>query len=185
MTSATVKIVKGVTVMTMWEQMAAMIYDSRWMFLFLVLLIVADFRYGWGECNRRYTEAEKKGDVVLMDVYRWRTSRAVRRTLNKFVDYTVVMLVGLLFGQAFLPGIGIDYIWGAWAMAMCVCVCEANSFFGHFFYLHGITVEKRTVTGFIKAFAVALARKKNGDVGDALDEAINGNKGHGGHTDGA
>ncbi len=181
MTKTAVKVVNGVTVMTMWEQLSTMIYDTRWMLLFLTLLILADFRYGWGECNKRFTEAEREGDNVLMDAYRWRTSRAIRRTLNKFVDYTVIMFIGLLFGQAFLPRIGVDYIWGAWAMAMCVCVCEANSFFGHFFYLHGITVEKRTIKGFIRAFAVALARKKDGDIGDALDEALGGDNRHGGH----
>ncbi len=172
MTKTAVKVVNGVTVMTMWEQMAAMIYDTRWMFLFLILLILADFRYGWGECSKRFAEAQRKGDTVLMDSYRWRTSRAIRRTLNKFVDYTVIVFIGLLFGQAFLPRVGVEYIWGAWAMAMCVCVCEANSFFGHFFYLHGIVVEKRTVKGFVRAFAVSLARKKNEDIGDALDEAL-------------
>jgi hypothetical protein len=104
MTNTTVmKVASGVTVMTMWEQMARMIYDTRWMFAFLALLILADFRYGWGECNKRFTEAEADGNHVLMDAYRWRTSRAIRRTLNKFVDYTVIVFIGLLFGQAFLP----------------------------------------------------------------------------------
>lgn len=173
MTNTTaMKVASGVTVMTMWEQMARMIYDTRWMFAFLALLILADFRYGWGECNKRFTEAEADGNHVLMDAYRWRTSRAIRRTLNKFVDYTVIVFIGLLFGQAFLPRIGVDYIWGAWAMAMCVCVCEANSFFGHFFYLHGIVVETKSVTGFLRAFAISFARRKNNDIGDALDEAL-------------
>lgn len=35
-----------------------------------------------------------------------------------------------------------------------------------------MTVEKRTLAGFLKALIVALAKKKNEDVGEAVEEAF-------------
>ena len=59
---------------------------------------------------------------------------------------------------------------------MIACGCEIFSIFGHFFFLRGVTVEKRNLVGFFKALLVALARRKDEDVGEALDEALNNNK---------
>ena len=50
--------------------------------------------------------------------------------------------------------------------------CEAKSFIGHFFYLHGIRIEQKGVTGFLKAFVVAFAKRKDADVGEALEDAL-------------
>ena len=44
---------------------------------------------------------------------------------------------------------------------------------GHFFYLRGVSVEKKSVFGFFKAFIIALTKKKSEDIGDALDTALN------------
>lgn len=33
--------------------------DMRWMLLLIVLCVIADFRYGWGESSKRYEEAKR------------------------------------------------------------------------------------------------------------------------------
>lgn len=153
-------------------ELQQLIFDARWMLIAVVFCIAADFRFGLGECNKRYEAAKAAGDSVLMDKYKWRGSRAWRRTVNKFFDYLMWITVGMVVGKAILSGIGMPYIYGGMAMTGVAISCEACSFFGHFFYLHGIQVEKRTLLGFVRAFAVALARRKSPDVGDALDEAL-------------
>ena len=154
-------------------EMIAVFYDMRWMLLLIALCVIADFRYGWGESSRRYSEAEKAGDKLLMVQYKWRTSRAVRRSCNKIIDYIVWVVVGMAIGMAILEPIGVNHIFGGVGATAIAVVCEAKSFFGHFFYLHGVNVEQKTITGFIKAIIVALAKSKNETFGEALEDGLN------------
>lgn len=154
-------------------ELQELIWDSRWLLLAIVLCIAADFRYGWGECNKRYLQAVADGNKTLMDKYKWRGSRAWRRTVNKFFDYLMWVIVGMVVGKAILSEVGVDYTYGGIAMAGVAIVCEAASFFGHFFYLHGVQVESKTVAGFFRALAVALIKKKSEDVGEAVETALN------------
>ena len=154
-------------------ELAGVISDMRWLLLAILVCVAADFRYGWGESGRRYARAKAKGDKVVMSQYRWRTSRAVRRTVNKLVDYVVWICVGAAVGMAVLAPLGVDYRWGGTVAAAVAIACEAKSFAGHFFYLHGIRLEGRSVKAFFRAFAVAFAKRKDEDIGEALDEGFN------------
>lgn len=157
-------------------ELGQLIWDARWLLLAIVLCIAADFRYGWGECNKRYQQAKETGNDTLADKYKWRGSRAWRRTMNKFFDYLMWVVVGMVVGKAVLEEVGMEYMYGGVAMAAVAIGCEAASFFGHFFYLHGVVVEQKTIMGFVKAFALAWARRKNPDMGEALGEALNDRK---------
>lgn len=153
-------------------ELASVIADARWMLFAIAVCVVADFRYGWGESAKRYKEAEDNDDKISMAHYKWRTSRAVRRTVNKLIDYLVWVTVGMTFGIAVLQPLGVDYkIGGVIATAVAVA-CEGKSFCGHFFYLHGIRIEEKTVKGFLEAFVVAFAKRKNADMGEALEDAF-------------
>lgn len=164
------------------SELLSVAIDARWVFAFLLFLLIADFRYGWGESNKRYQHAKDIGDTYLMDKYKWRTSRAVRRTSNKFVDYVILMLVCGSLGMALLEPIGIMHTWGAYFGAAIAVYCEGKSIIGHFFYLRGVQVEEKTVTDFIRAFIVALAKRGNQNVGEALDEALNHKEGNDGNN---
>lgn len=153
-------------------ELQQIVWDARWVLLAIALCIAADFRYGWGECQKRHAEALRDGNETLADKYRWRGSRATRRTLNKAMDYLLWVAVGMLIGKAIVEPIGYAYQWGGWLMGGVAIGCEACSFFGHFFYLHGVAVEEKTIGGFVKAFAVALAKRKNQDIGESLEEAL-------------
>ena len=163
---------RALTLAVFGGELAGVISDARWLLLAIFLCVVADFRYGWGESSLRYERARRKGDKVVMSQYRWRTSRAVRRTVNKLVDYVVWLVVGVAVGMAVLAPLGADYRWGGTVAAVVAIACEAKSFIGHFFYLHGIRIEERTVKGFLRAFVVALAKKKDKDIGEALEKGF-------------
>lgn len=154
-------------------ELVTVIWDSRWMLLAIAVCIVADFRYGWGESSKRYSEAAKAGNKTLAAQYKWRTSRAVRRSVNKMVDYLVWIAVGMAIGMAVLPYLGVNYAWGGAAASALAIFCEAKSFVGHFLYLHGVEVKTTSITAFIKAFCVALAKRKSPDVGEAMEEGFN------------
>lgn len=153
-------------------ELQQIIWDARWLLLAIVLCIVADFRFGWGECAKRHAEAVAKGNETLADKYRWRGSRAWRRTMNKATDYLLWVAVGMLIGKAIIEPFNLSYMWGGTIAATIAISCEACSFFGHFFYLHGVQVEQKTIRGFFRAFAIALAKRKNEDIGAALEEAV-------------
>lgn len=159
----------------MGNELVAIIYDARWLLLVITACVIADFWYGWGESSKRYSAAREKGDKIVMSQYRWRTSRAIRRTVNKLIDYVVWVSLGTLTGFAILKPLGVDYMLGGIVATVVAIGCEAKSFIGHFFFLHGIIIEEKSVKGFLKAFVVAFAKRKNTDVGEALEDAFGDN----------
>lgn len=93
----------------------------KWFMLLGGILIVVDLRFG-------VLAARRRGETI-------RTSRAVRRTLNKVIDYLCWILVAGAMGKAFgmpfevpvLPAIILLVIYG----------CEVNSCFSNYFESHG------------------------------------------------
>lgn len=158
----------------MGNELVAIIYDARWLMLVITACVVADFRYGWGESHKRYAKAKDKGDKIVMSQYRWRTSRAVRRTVNKLVDYLIWVCLGMFTGYAILKPLGADYTLGGIVATTIAVGCEAKSFIGHFFYLHGVRIEEKSVRGFLRAFVVAFAKRKDKNIGEALEDAMEG-----------
>lgn len=149
-----------------------MLYDARWLLFLMLLCVIVDFHLGKGESNKRYLEAEELGNHTLMDKYKWHGSRARRRTVNKLFDYLLWICIGMFLGKALLEPWDIPYQFGGVVLTAISAWCEITSIFGHFFYLHGVGVEKRTIGGFFKALLVALAKKKSEDVGEAIEEAF-------------
>ena len=156
----------------MGNEFVQIIYDARWLLAVITLCVAADFWYGWSESRKRYEAARAKKDKIVMAQYRWRTSRAIRRTVNKLIDYIIWVSLGVFTGFALLRPLGADYMLGGIAATAIAIGCEAKSFIGHFFYLHGIRIEQKSVTGFLRAFVVAFAKRKNTDVGEALEDAL-------------
>lgn len=157
------------------SELVGIITDARWMLLAITVCVLADFRYGWGESSKRYKKAKEKGDKIVMAQYKWRTSRAMRRTVNKLIDYFMWVTLGMFFGWAILKPLGVDHVMGGVVATAVAIACEAKSFCGHFFYLHGIKIEEKSVKGFLRAFVVAFAKRKNEDLGEALEEGFNSN----------
>ena len=163
---------RAVGIAFMGGELVQIIYDARWLLAVITLCVAADFWYGWSESRKRYEAARGKGDKIVMAQYRWRTSRAIRRTVNKLIDYIVWVSLGVFTGFALLRPLGADYMLGGVAATAVAVGCEAKSFIGHFLYLHGIRIEQKSVRGFLKAFVVAFAKKKDADIGEALEDAL-------------
>lgn len=153
-------------------ELVGVVGDMRWMLALITLAVIADLRYGRGESKRRYAEAEAKGDKVGMLQYQWRTSRAIRRTMNKAIDYLVWLLVGMAVGMALLEPIGVSHVFGGVVATAIAVTCEAKSFFGHFFYLHGVNYDETSAKGFLQAVLVSLAKAKSRDLGEALEDGF-------------
>lgn len=167
---------RGIGLLATNNVLILMIEESKYALALLLMLIIADFRFGWGESNKRYTEAKKAGDKRRMDLYRWRTSRAVRKSLNKLADYVIIMAMGMAMGMALLEPLGISHVFGVFGASAVMALCEISSISGHFFYLHGVKVDKRGLSGFCKALIIAIAKRKSADVGEALEETLNHDK---------
>lgn len=128
-----------------WQQML-------WFFFLAIILILGDLRFG-------IAAAQKRGDKI-------RPSRAVRRSLNKLVDYicwlSIATVVGINFGTVF----GIPLL-SVIIMAV-VCIIEMSSIIDNYFEYKGI---KKKVN-IIKLIARLFRRP---DIEDVLDSTENEN----------
>lgn len=130
------------------------LYDLRWMLALIVVLIVADFWYGLSESLQKREH--------------FRFSRAGRRTCNKFMDYVGYLLLGTFFGLGIFEPLGIATHVTTAAVGLAFgCVWEVDSIVGHVCALHGIRNRFS-----VKRFIISLLKKRNPDVGEALEETL-------------
>ncbi len=133
------------------------LFDLRWMLVLIVVLIVADFWFGVSESLKKREQ--------------FRFSRAGRRTCNKAVDYITYLLLGAVIGMAIFEPLG----WANHTTTAAVglglgCLWEIDSIIGHVCALHG--VENRFT---VKKFLVSLLKRKDRDIGEAVEEALKDN----------
>ena len=144
---------KAVVVGTMGGEALGALYDLRWMLVLIVVLILADFWFGVSESLRKREH--------------FRFSRAGRRTCNKAVDYLTYLILGSVLGLAIFEPLG----WATHTTTAAVglgfgCVWEIDSIVGHVCALHGITNRFS-----VESFIIALLKRKDDDVGEAVEEA--------------
>lgn len=103
-----------------------------------VALIIGDLRFG-------IMSAKKRGDKI-------RGSRAVRRTINKLVDYicwvSIAMVLGGSFGKVF------DVPLLAAIIMVIVCAVELSSIFDNYFEYRGIKKRFNVWKFFSKIFKI-------------------------------
>lgn len=146
---------RPITLSVFMDEMQVVAYDLRWIIGLIVVLVIVDFWFGL--------------KVSIDKKEKFRLSRAGRRTCNKFVDYICYLVVGAFLGMAIFKPLGLaDHVVTA-AVAMGLgCCFEIDSIIDHVCYLHGI--RKRFS---IKLFLISLIKKKDTDIGDALEETLN------------
>ena len=93
----------------------------RWFLLAALALVLADLKFG-------IDAARHRGEII-------RKSRAVRRSINKVIDYICWILVATSFGQAFGTPFGIPVLPAI--VLLVVYGCEINSCFNNYFEAHG------------------------------------------------
>lgn len=147
---------RAVVVGTMGTEALTALYDLRWMLVLIVVLIVADFWFGVSESLHKHEH--------------FRFSRAGRRTCNKAVDYVTYLILGSVIGLAVFEPLG----WATHTTTAAIglgfgCVWEIDSIVGHVCELHGV---KNRFS--VKRLIIAIIKKKDADVGEAVEEALEG-----------
>lgn len=145
---------KTAIAVTMLAEAVVVVYDIRWLVVLVAVLVIADFWFGISDSRKRKEKV--------------RFSYACRRTANKLVDYLTYLLVGVLLGMGLFEPLGVcSHVTSASVALVIPAVCEVSSIFGHFCSVHDIKLKFDW-----KKFAVVLIKKKNEDVGEAVEEAI-------------
>lgn len=93
----------------------------RWVMLLALVIVIVDLRFG-------IRAARVRGEAI-------RTSRAVRRTINKVVDYVCWILLAGVLGEAF--GNPFDVPLLPLIVLLVVFGCEINSCFSNYFESRG------------------------------------------------
>lgn len=144
---------KAIVVGTMGGEALLALYDLRWMLILIVVLILADFWFGVSESLHKHEH--------------FRFSRAGRRTCNKAVDYITYLILGSVLGLAIFEPLGwADHVVTAAVGLGLGCIWELDSIIGHVCVLHGIENKFS-----IKRFIIALIKKKDADIGEAVEDA--------------
>lgn len=155
---------QGLTWALLGSEAIAVLYDLRWMLMCVAVLIVTDFWWGTKETKQRWAETKDER-------YRWRFSRAGRRSLNKCIDFLTYLLIGATLGMAIFEPLGIcsHTVSGAIALGMGA-VFDISSIIGHVCYLHGIST-KGGILPIMWRILAKMVRRRSDLLADAMEEA--------------
>ena len=165
---------RGIIWSVLGGELLDVVFDLRYMLMFSIVLILADFWWGHSESMKRYHEAEIAKDERGMEKYKWHKSRAIRRTANKFVDYCSYLLVAAFMGLAVIETMGgCSHVITA-AIGLGVgCLAEIASIVGHYCYVKwGIEIKVVDVWKWLLRFVANIFKTKS-QLGSALEETIN------------
>lgn len=151
MTRDIVRVTTGVG-LSMVHELQTLLWDMRWMIALCVVLIIVDLIFGIENAN-----AHKE---------KIRRSRAVRRTVNKFIDYMCWLLFAGVFAKAFAVPLNLDPMSVTASVMLIACLSEVDSIWQNYSEAHN----KGKFS--IMKFLVKFMKKKNKDVGEALEETI-------------
>ena len=154
------------------SELQAVVFDLRWMVILSGVLIVVDLWWGYCESRKRYKHACDIGNETLKDKYKWRNSRAVRRTMNKLIDYLSYLVVGALLGLAITEPMDIcSHVWTAAIGLGFGGGCDIASIIGHIIYVKmGIEVSLADVWRIFVRFLGRLIKVKSQEIGEAVEE---------------
>lgn len=131
------------------------VFELRWMLVFIVAMIIADFVLGIID------SVVKRGED-------FRFSRAGRRTMCKFIEYNSYLVLGFMFGIAILQPVGIcSYTISSICGLGLAFIFEFDSIADHICEIHGI---KNKVS--IKRLLVGYIKKKYNTAGEIIEEII-------------
>lgn len=140
---------------TFYDELLQVLFDLRWLVLFIIVLVFTDFWSGLTASVK-----VRKED--------FRLSRALRRTIVKFLEYINFIIFGALLAKGILEPFGVanNVIGGAIGGASALFI-EFDSIYGHVCDVHGI--KKRFS---LKRLFVAYVKKKNEDIGEVLEDEL-------------
>lgn len=129
------------------------VFQLRWMLLFIIAMIIADFVLGIID------SVVKRGEE-------FRFSRAGRRTMCKFIEYNSYLVLGFMLGISILQPVGIcSYTISAMCGLGLAILFEFDSIMEHVCNIHGI---KNKVS--IKRLLVGYIKKKYSTAGEIIED---------------
>lgn len=129
-------------------------YGLRWMMLFIIFMIIANFYLSRTES----VKVKKKSFKYI---------REGRKSVCKFIEYMIYIMTGALLGKSFLEPMGIGtYEEGGALGSVFAAIFELDSIKDHVCAIHGIKFNFS-----FKRFIVAMLKKKDKDAGEAFEEA--------------
>lgn len=158
-------------------ELASVLFDLRYIALFIAVLLIMDFWFGKSESSMRYKAAEARHDTAAMILYEFHLSRATRRTAVKAVDYTGVLalfvLAGLILEQC---KIGVTHVQTAAISLIWAACAEGWSILTHILVLRGHHIDRSslgmTLRSVAKTVAVGWLKSKSESLGNAVDKAL-------------
>lgn len=156
-------------IVSVWGQEALrVIFDLRWALVLIFLLVISDFWWGKSESKMRYNISKQNNDRIGIEAYRFRWSRAIRRTGNKIADYMTFLLVGTVVGMAVTEHFGIlNHVQTAAIGASIAVIIELMSIWGHVKVVRHLGGK----ADIIEKLATTLLRRKSQEMADILNEA--------------
>lgn len=123
----------------------------QYLIVWLILactLILGDLRFG-------IMAARKRGEKI-------RSSRAIRRTINKLVDYLCWVSIAMVMGGTFGNIFGVPVL--AAIIMVIVCAVELSSIFDNYFEYRGLKKKFNVWKFFSKIFHIP-------EIADSIEEA--------------
>lgn len=155
---------QGLTWALLGSEAIGVLYDLRWMLMCVAVLIVTDFWWGTKETQKRWEDTQDER-------YRWRFSRAGRRSLNKCIDFLTYLLVGATLGMAIFEPLGICSHTASGAVALGMgALFDVSSIVGHVCYLHGISTKGNALAVTWRVLTLVV-RRRSDVLADAMEEA--------------
>lgn len=154
MTRDVVRVTTGLG-LSMVSELQCMLWDMRWFIVLCVVLIVVDLVFGIENATAHKEKIRK--------------SRAIRRTANKFIDYMCWLLFAGVFARAFAQPFGIADTTVTAGVMFVACVSEVDSI------LQNYTEARGKERFSIMHFLLNLIKRKNKDVGGAIEDTIKEN----------
>lgn len=133
-------------------EVQALFWDMRWLIVFCVVLIIVDLKFGM------------ENSIVHQE--KIRKSRAVRRTVNKFIDYMCWLLFAGVLGLAIGEPLGVSHNIVSSAVMVLACVAEIDSIVQNFCEAHDYPVFS------LKSFLLALIKLKKPVIGEAIEKGV-------------
>lgn len=134
-------------------EIKGVVFELRWMLLFIIAMIVADFILGII-------------DSVVRRGEDFRFSRAGRRTMCKFIEYNSYLVLGFMFGIAILQPVGVcSYTISAMCGLGLALIFEFDSIVEHICNIHGI---KNKIS--VKRILVGYIKKKYSTAGEIIED---------------
>lgn len=116
----------------------------KWVLTAAFVLIIVDLRFG-------VAAATKRGESV-------RFSRAIRRTINKIVDYSCWILLAGVVGEAFGEPFNIPLL--PLIILLVIFGCEINSCYSNYFESRGKSVKVNVFKLFAKKMDIIEPEEK-------------------------